>query len=196
MTKPNPGQKPKPIKPGAKKPGAKKPRPKKLGVPLDVARKQLMDDPDTQELADIFGVPLEEYVELVLDYAQNPDKEAQVTVLDEGELDEEDVDYPTVGDVLRWFQQVESGEVDVTPEHEKITDEVSSNFEVERSKKIAGLQANLQAPRQGSTKRKVMVNQDDPMGSVLKNQLQAQRTSAQIPGKKKKKAKRRSTGAR
>jgi hypothetical protein len=160
-----------------------------LGMPVEVARQQLIDDSETQELAKTFGVTVEEYADLVLEYAQNPDKQPELHVIDDEEWQESGVDAATTADVRTWFQGVIDGDIDLTPEHQKINDRVSSDRQQEQSKKAAGLEAKISAPQFESMERKVVVDQETPMGSVLKDQLRNQLARSQMgrPGAKKKK---------
>ena len=162
-----------------------------LGMPLEVARQQLIEDSDTQQLAKTFGVSVEEYADLVLKYAQDPEKQPELHVIDDEEWQESGVDAATTADVREWFQGVIEGDIDLTPEHEKIDDRVSADRQQEQSKKAAGLDAKISAPKFESIERKVVVDQDTPMGSVLKDQLQNQMARSQMrrPGGKNKKPK-------
>jgi len=165
------------------------PKKKGLRVTVEVARSQLMEDPETQQLAETFGVTLEEYVEMVLDYAKNPDKEPVLQVATDEEIAESGADAPTVDDVKRWFAQVESGEIELGPQRAD-RDGFTTAKEQEKSKQIAGLEAKLAAPKIGEAQRQVVVPKDNPLGSALKDQLMQQRSRAQVQGAATKKAKR------
>lgn len=155
-------------------------KPMSLGMPAHLAKQQLMENEDTQEMAKLFGVELEEYVDLVMEYTQNPEKVPQLHVIDDEEWHESGVDVPTSADIQKWFRGVASGEIDLTPEHEKINDRVSSGFEQEKLKEAAGLKSTIEAPRFEQMQRKVVVEKDNPLGSVLKDQLNAQRARVQM----------------
>lgn len=145
-----------------------------LGMPVEVARQQLMDSDDIQKLAEIFGVTLDEYVDLVLDYAVHPDKQPMLEVID----DEEELEgrgLPTQADVHKWLGDVESGAVDLSPQP-LFTDKVTADFEVEKRKKSAGVDTTLAAPDVSAKQREIVVDQANPMGSILKDQLMNQRT--------------------
>jgi len=154
--------------------------PKKgLGVPVEVARQQLMEDEDTQAIAALFGVPVEQYVALVLDYAQNPGKEPVLEVIeDEEEL--EALGLPSQGEVQQWLGDVEAGRVDLAPQP-VFNDNISSSFDQEKRKAAAGIGSDFKAPKVGEVKREVVVG-DNPMGAVLKDQLLNQRTKSHISG--------------
>jgi DNA-directed RNA polymerase specialized sigma subunit len=61
---------------------------KKRGLkrPVEVVRAELLKDPDTKRIAKAVGMELEAYVELVLQYAQDKDKEPEVHVVSDEEL--------------------------------------------------------------------------------------------------------------
>ena len=55
----------------------------RLGRPIEVIRAEIIAAPESRALAQTFGVSVEEYAELVLDYLQNPAKEPVLEVIDE-----------------------------------------------------------------------------------------------------------------
>ncbi len=61
---------------------------KKRGLtrPVEVVRAELLKDPDTKRIAKAVGMELEAYVELVLQYAQDKDKEPVLNVVEDEEL--------------------------------------------------------------------------------------------------------------
>jgi len=84
---------------------------------------------------------------------------------------------------------VDSGKEDLSIVTERVTDSVSDDRTAEKMKAAAGLEEVLVAPRHGDSQREVMVEKDNPMGSVLKDQLVQQRVRSQFdtaPRKKKK----------
>ena len=64
---------------------------KKLKRPVEEIRAELLVDPATQGIASKLGIPVEQYVEKVLDYAQNPEKQPQLNQIDLREEHEKDV---------------------------------------------------------------------------------------------------------
>ena len=106
--------------------------PKKgLSRPVEVVRAELLKDPDTQRIAKTVGMELEEYVELVLDYAQNPDKEPVVKVVADEELHAAGFKTMTNDDAAKLLIKVAKGELGVNEEFEK------SQFEDGKGKKPA-----------------------------------------------------------
>jgi hypothetical protein len=61
---------------------------KKRGLtrPVEVVRAELLKDAETKRIANAVGMELEEYVELVLEYAQDKDKEPVLLVGDDADL--------------------------------------------------------------------------------------------------------------
>jgi DNA-directed RNA polymerase specialized sigma subunit len=61
---------------------------KKRGLtrPIEVVRAELLKDPDTKRIAKAVGMELEAYVELVLQYAQDKDKQPVLNVVEDEEL--------------------------------------------------------------------------------------------------------------
>jgi hypothetical protein len=57
-----------------------------LERPVEVVRAELLKDPETKKIAEAVSMELEEYVELVLQYAQDPDKEPELAVVSDEEL--------------------------------------------------------------------------------------------------------------
>lgn len=85
-----------------------KPRLKK---PVEKVRAELLADPDTKRIAKSVGMELEAYVELVLDYAQNPDKQPVLQVADDAELRAAGYEPPTPEEVGNFFVAGARGEL-------------------------------------------------------------------------------------
>ncbi|WP_375769053.1 hypothetical protein NR798_46540 [Archangium gephyra] len=85
-----------------------KPRLKK---PVEKVRAELLADPDTKRIAKSVGMELEAYVELVLDYAQNPDKQPVLQVADDAELRAAGYEAPTPEEVGQFFVAAAKGEL-------------------------------------------------------------------------------------
>lgn len=87
---------------------------KKINKPIPELRQELLSDNDTQRIAKALKMPIEEYVELVLDYVQNPEKDPEVYVPSDDQLREMGVEPVTM-------EYVEEGLT-------KILDEVTADF--------------------------------------------------------------------
>lgn len=155
---------------------------KPLGIPDDVARQRLMESAETREIAKNLGMELAEYVEMVIDFAKNPQKEPVLQLLDDATLESLGEEVPTEGDVVRWLEAVKSGEIDLTVQTEVVADEVElKSAEEERKKKLQaaiGGGNTKAAPTVGAVAKPPGLKQDPAAGGVLKQQLLAQRSSA------------------
>lgn len=72
--------------------------------PREVVRAELMADPNTKKIASSLKVELEKYVEMVLDYAYNPDKEVILNVVPDAELKAAGYDVPSAEYVGKWLK--------------------------------------------------------------------------------------------
>lgn len=57
-----------------------------LKRPVEVVRAELLKDPETKKIAEAVNMKLEDYVELVLKYAQDKDLEPELAVVSDEEL--------------------------------------------------------------------------------------------------------------
>ena len=90
---------------------------KRLKRPVEEVRAELLADPATQAIAQKLGMPLEQYVEKVLDFAQHPEKQPQFNVLPEGDV--KAAGGATTGEVKQWLDDVAEGKVDLRDDREK-----------------------------------------------------------------------------
>ncbi|MDC0712179.1 hypothetical protein POL68_27175 [Stigmatella sp. ncwal1] len=96
------------------------PRPKRgLKRPIEVVRAELLKDADTKRIAKSVGMELEAYVELVLEYAQDKDKEPMIAVVSDEELHAKGFKTPTNEDVAKLLTKAAKGELGVNEEFEK-----------------------------------------------------------------------------
>jgi hypothetical protein len=95
---------------------------------LEQTRAELLRDRYTQEIADILGMPLEEYVSAVLEFVKNPKKQPEFLVLPESEVKKHG--GATFEDVRQWMEDVAEGRVKL-PAVEMARD----GFEVSKGKK-------------------------------------------------------------
>ncbi|WP_426753369.1 hypothetical protein [Myxococcus sp. Y35] len=87
----------------------------RLKRPVENVRAELLADPDTQRIAKSLDMELEAYVELVLDYAQNPDKEPTLIVAPDEALRAAGYNPPTTQDVANFFIAAANGELGIGP---------------------------------------------------------------------------------
>lgn len=85
----------------------------RLKRPVEKVRAELLADPDTKRIAKAVNMKLEEYVELVLDYAQHPDKEPVLQVASDEELKKADPNYhpPSAQEVAQFFLDGANGKL-------------------------------------------------------------------------------------
>ncbi|SEU22828.1 hypothetical protein [Stigmatella erecta] len=96
------------------------PRPKRgLKRPIEVVRAELLKDADTKRIAKSVGMELEAYVELVLEYAQDKDKDPMIAVVSDEELHAKGFQTPTNEDVAKLLTKAAKGELGVNEEFEK-----------------------------------------------------------------------------
>ncbi len=84
---------------------------------LEEIRARLLSDPYTSNIAKTIGVPLKEYVEKVLYYAQNPDAQPELQLISDEDAKRQGL--ATVDEVKQWFVDVQDGKIDLRPDHEK-----------------------------------------------------------------------------
>lgn len=158
--------------------------PKNLGMPLEIAKKNLREDPNTRAIADALGVEVEDYIERVLEYATHPDKEVEVELLDDEAASELGPEAPSMAEVMQWMEGVASGEISLD-DRVKVAEsddfstgaEASETFQREAggeaaSRRAPGVEQIQRGSRRGSTAPEA--------GSVLKQQLLAQQRHLQL----------------
>jgi hypothetical protein len=101
---------------------------KKRGLkrPIEVVRAELLNDADTKRIAKAVGMELEAYVELVLQYAQDKDKEPELHVVSDEELKRNGFNVITSEDAANLLIAVAKGELGVSQEFQKSEFESSS----------------------------------------------------------------------
>jgi hypothetical protein len=90
-----------------------------LTRPIEVVRAELLQDPDTKRIAKAVGMELAEYVELVLDYAQDKDKEPMIKVVSDEELHAAGFKTMTNDEGAKLLIKAAKGELGVNEEFEK-----------------------------------------------------------------------------
>jgi hypothetical protein len=94
---------------------------KKRGLkrPIEVVRAELLKDADTKRIAKAVGMELEAYVELVLQYAQDKDKEPVLSVVSDEELRANGFNPPSPEEAANLLIAVAKGELGVTQDFQK-----------------------------------------------------------------------------
>jgi len=90
---------------------------KKLRRPVEEVRAELLANPDVKEQAKLLQIPVADYVEKILDYAQHPQKPAQIAIVPDENLKEYDPSIPTVAEMKGYLEKVVSGEIVISPAH-------------------------------------------------------------------------------
>lgn len=154
---------------------------KALGIQADVVRQRLMDNAETKEIAKNLGMDLAEYVEMILDFAQHPEKEPMLQVLDDESVASLGDQVPSEAEVKAWLQAVESGEIDLTVQTDVVSDAVELQSQEEaRKKKLSaaiGGTTTRAGPNVAPPVKPPGAKGDSAAGSVLKQQLLAQRSA-------------------
>ncbi len=103
---------------------------KKITRPIEEVRAELMKDKHTKEIAKTLGMKLEEYVELVLEYVKDPNKQPVVNTLPDEEVKKHG--GATMADVKEWFEKVASGDVKI-PGTGGVAKQDSDSFQGEKT---------------------------------------------------------------
>ena len=90
---------------------------KKLKRPVEEVRAELLADPATQSIAKRLGLELEVYVEKVLHFAQNPEKQPVFNVMPDGVARANGA--ATSAEVKQWFEDMADGKIDIRTDREK-----------------------------------------------------------------------------
>ena len=145
-----------------------------LGAPLEVVRQQLMEDEDTIAIAKSFELPLEKYVEMVLEYALDPEKEPEIILLDEEVQQTHGENLPSPHEVMNWLEQVASGEIELGPPQMSMKDKVEKGNDREPLSKFTGSNAR---PMMSNPAPQAPKSQTS---SVLKQELMNRRSQENI----------------
>ncbi|MFY1825507.1 hypothetical protein ACN47A_06315 [Myxococcus fulvus] len=87
----------------------------RLKRPVENVRAELLADPDTQRIAKSVGMELAAYVELVLDYAQHPEKEPVLQVVPDEILKQSGYEPASIEEVGEFFLGAARGELGLGP---------------------------------------------------------------------------------
>ncbi len=90
-----------------------------LKRPIEVVRAELLKDKDTARIAKAVGMELAEYVELVLSYAQDKDKEPMIKVVSDEELHAAGFKTMTNDEAAKLLIKAAKGELGVNEQFEK-----------------------------------------------------------------------------
>lgn len=99
--------------------GGGAPAPRVPKRPLEEIRAELLMDHDVREQARMLQLPVEQYVEKIIDYAMNPHKPPQVQVIPDPILKAQDPSIPTTADIKAHLEKLASGEIAISPAHKR-----------------------------------------------------------------------------
>ncbi|RYZ35643.1 MAG: hypothetical protein EOO71_34710 [Myxococcaceae bacterium] len=95
------------------------PAPSRLKRPVEVVRAELLADADVKQQAEMLKLPVEAYVEKILDYAIHPDKPPQLQIIPDEELKARDPKIATVEEIGTHLQKIIDGEIVISPAHQR-----------------------------------------------------------------------------
>lgn len=130
--------------------------------PREVVREELLKDPNTKKIAASVKMELEKYVELVLDYAYNPDKEVVLNVIPDEALRDAGYDPHSPESVGKWIKgaaQKIAGKIAAT----KAT---RSGFEKEKEPSVLDVPA---VPTEEDTAEGAVTPREDLLKDIKKN---------------------------
>jgi len=107
---------------------------RKLKEPVESLRKRLLEDPNVQRSAKALQLTPEQFVEKVIDYAQNPDKKPVLTLMseeDEAAVKAENPKFLTTQEINRELEKLVNGESKLD-----IPGEFADGFEKAQKKKV------------------------------------------------------------
>jgi hypothetical protein len=97
---------------------------KKLKKPDNEMLADIMKHPEVKKQADLLKMPLEEYAKKVLDYAKHPDKPPHLVITSDEDLKKQAAAAgtkapPTQEELEDYLKKINSGEVAVSPAHQR-----------------------------------------------------------------------------
>ncbi|MFB1481384.1 hypothetical protein [Corallococcus sp. RDP092CA] len=95
------------------------PAPSRLKRPVEVVRAELLADEDVKQQAELFKIPVAQYVEKILDYAIHPDKPPQLEIIPDEELKARDPKIATVEEIGTHLQKIIDGEIAISPAQQR-----------------------------------------------------------------------------
>ncbi|RKH04246.1 hypothetical protein D7V97_25615 [Corallococcus sp. CA053C] len=95
------------------------PAPSRLKRPVEVVRAELLADADVKQQAEMLKLPIEQYVEKILDYAIHPDKPPQLVITPDEELKARDPKIATVEEIQTHLQKIIDGEIVISPAQQR-----------------------------------------------------------------------------
>lgn len=150
----------------------------RLGRPIEVIRAEIIAAPESKQLAKTFGVSVEEYADLVLDYVQNPAKEPILEVVDDEDAEEQGVPLTTQAEVKAWLEDAATGRLNLATAPAK--DGFSTDSAESDARAVLGSAAPATTAPKATDPKAEILTPSSELGSVLRSQVHAQRTQASI----------------
>ncbi|MCC7385577.1 MAG: hypothetical protein IT384_27255 [Deltaproteobacteria bacterium] len=141
-----------------------------FGRPIEVVRAELIASEEARSIAKTFGISVEEYAALVLDYAQNPDKVPEIQTIEADPEGEQE--GPSYEEVHALLARIERGELGARSEGSRDA-YAPAGVETERA---TGAERKREAPKVGEPLGQI--TGEGPLGSVLEAEVRAQRAAA------------------
>lgn len=136
----------------------------------DEVRARIKADPETAQIAKNLGVPFDDYVELVLEFAMNPKLQPQLHVVSDEELKALDPSYMTLGEMRTFLEDVASGRRQLLPHQVKTVFKAYERLREREALAAAGQSTEARAPKAGEQKGAIEAG-DDPLGEALRHQI-------------------------
>lgn len=110
---------------------------KKLTKPIPELRQELLVDKDTLRIAKALKMNIEDYVELVLDYVQNPEKEPEIYLATDEQLREVGHEPEDTADIARQLARAYE-EAQAEYQHNADVAELGNNAKADQARKLSG----------------------------------------------------------
>jgi len=156
-----------------------------LGKPISQVREDLRNDPNTIAIVKHMGVDIEEYIDMVIDYGQNPDKEPELDIAPDHELKAADPDFVgTQKDVEDWLKGVNEGEIELGPKSFKNEFKADFGEDEDSALTATGKKRAFNPLGTGTGERgEIKVDANSEAGQALKDQLKGAMSKQHLRGK-------------
>ena len=124
---------------------------KKLARPISVIEEELRNDPATKSIAETLGMELDDYINTVLDYCKNPEKDPQLYVYDDAELERYEGEAPATGaEIMGFLKKLDSGEIPLGPTDNSVQtafDDEEETATQRKARSVTGAATAAKGPR-------------------------------------------------
>lgn len=153
----------------------------KSPVDPEALRQQLRADEDTAALAKNIGVEIEDYIDQVLFYVQNPEADPEMTVIADEDVERVIGETSEAFDerLQAWFAGVADGSISLAETLQRIKDEFGvdvTQVQLDAARvKWSGASATRAAPIVGRPEGKILGEADNAAAQGLRSQMISQR---------------------